>query len=232
MRWPCLKCASKRYGAGPWGRKRKLVLAALVVWLLPGAVGAETRILAFGDSLIQGFGLPASDGFVPQLDIWLRQNGVTDVEILNAGVSGDTSAGGLARIDWALAEGADAAIVLIGANDMLRGLPLDELRGNLDGILSAIDAKGMPILLASVPAVANYGPGYQTEFTRIFADLAAEHDAILYPDYFAPIVAAKSRGAAIAMLQPDGIHPNAVGVRSNVEHMGPAVLQLLERVGP
>src|SRR5690606_3409825 len=133
----------------------------------------------FGDSLVQGYGLPEEQGFVPRLEAWLEAQGA-DIDVINAGVSGDTTAGGLARIDWALAEGADAAIVVLGGNDMLRGLDPALVRANLDGILDAIDAAGLPVLLAGVPAVANYGEAYANDFRAIFRVLAAEHGAILY----------------------------------------------------
>lgn len=120
--------------------------------------------------------------------------------------------------------------MLIGANDMLRGLPLGELRRNLDGILEALEADGLPVLLSTVPAASNYGADYQTEFAEIYAELAEEREAILHPNYFAGIMGAENRDEAVKMLQSDGIHPNAAGVRANIEQMGPSVLELLDRV--
>ena len=131
-------------------RLRNLAALLLSVLLWGGAAVAEVRVLAFGDSLTQGHGLPEEDGFVPQLQAWLRANGAPDAVVLNAGVSGDTTAGGLARIGWALGEKPDAVIVELGANDMLRGLPLAEIRSNLDAILAQIAAEDLPVLLAGV----------------------------------------------------------------------------------
>ena len=121
----------------PSSRRRWSALAALA-----GAAAAEVRILALGDSLTAGYGLPDGEGFVPRLEAWLAANGAADVEIVNGGVSGDTSAGGLARIGWALGDDIDAVIVELGANDMLRGIDPGVTRANLDGILNAIDAAG------------------------------------------------------------------------------------------
>ena len=149
---------------GPRGRSAtsRWALAALVA--LTGAAAAEVRILAFGDSLTAGFGLPAEQGFVPQLQAWLRAHGAPDATVINAGVSGDTTAGGLARLDWALGDDVDAVIVELGANDMLRGLDVGEMRRNLDAILTQIDARGLPVLLAGIPAPPNYGKEYRPVF--------------------------------------------------------------------
>jgi acyl-CoA thioesterase I len=228
MRPASSTCTTGRYGARLRARNLAILNVILLVWA--SAAAAEIRLLAFGDSLMQGYGLPAEEGFVPQLEDWLEENGAPGVTVINAGVSGDTSAGGLSRIDWALGDTPDAVIVELGANDMLRGLPLEALRTNLDGILDAIGSKDLPVLLAAVPTISNYGPDYMAEFKAIYADLAAEHDAILYPNFFAGITENRTRAEAVRLMQPDGIHPNADGVRANVEEIGPAVLDLLARV--
>lgn len=206
---------------------RNLAALLLAALLWAGAAAAEIRILAFGDSLTQGHGLPEEDGFVPQLQAWLRANGAPDAVVLNAGVSGDTTAGGLARIGWALGERPDAVILELGANDMLRGLPLSEIRGNLDGILAQIAAEGLPVLLVGVPVPSNYGADYRAAFEAIFTELAAEHGAILYPSFLAGMTEGRSLPEALKLMQADGIHPNAEGVRENVARIGPVVLALI-----
>lgn len=187
------------------------------------------RIIALGDSLTAGYGLPPDEGFVPKLDAWLAANGAEDVEIVNAGVSGDTTAGGLARLDWALGEPADAMILELGANDMLRGLDPEAARSNLDRILDEVSSRGMPVLLAGVPAIGNFGPEYQARFSAMYSDLAEEHEAILYPSFFAGLTDGRSQAEARALIQGDGLHPNAEGVDAIVENIGPVVLDLVRR---
>ncbi|MBI1220700.1 MAG: arylesterase [Rhodobacteraceae bacterium] len=195
------------------------------------AAAAPPQLIAFGDSLTEGYGLPPADGLVPQLQDWLQAHG-HDVTVLNAGVSGDTSAGGKSRIDWTLAGGGDAIIVELGGNDMLRGIDPVATRDNLDAILQAASAKGLPILLIGLSAPGNYGADYQTTFDAIYPDLAAKYHAQLVPDFFAPLSAATDRAAAMkADMQDDGIHPNAAGVKIIVAALGPQVVQLLARVG-
>jgi acyl-CoA thioesterase-1 len=208
---------------------RNLVLALAALLALAQAAAAEIRILAFGDSLTAGFGLPEGEGFVPQLQAWLRANGAPDATVLNAGVSGDTTAGGLARIDWALGDDADAVIVELGANDMLRGLDVAEMRANLDGILDAIDARKLPALLAGIPAPPNLGADYARSFKATFKDLAAEHDAIYVGSFLSGMGRSGSVREVMRLMQRDGLHPTAEGVRLNVEAIGPSVLKLVER---
>lgn len=199
------------------------LLALLVAW--PGAAAAEpTRLIAIGDSLTAGYGLAEGEGFVPQLDAWLAEQGREDVEVVNMGVSGDTTAGGLARLDWALDGGGDAALLALGANDMLRGIDPKVSRGNLDATLEALAEREMPVLLAGMKAPANYGPEYQQAFDAMYPDLAEEHDALLYPFFLDGVVGEPD------LFQQDGLHPNAEGVRRMVEGIGPQVLELLERV--
>lgn len=194
------------------------------------AIAEPVTIAALGDSLTQGFGLPEAEGFVPQLQGWLRANGVPEAVVVNAGVSGDTSAGGLARIDWTLSEEVDAVIVALGGNDLLRGIEPAATHANLDGILRATEARGLPALLAGLPGPANYGAEYQAEFEAIFADLADEHGAVFVPSFLAGITEDRDIGAARALMQPDGIHPNAAGVEAIVAAIGPAVLDLVALV--
>ncbi|MBC6438980.1 MAG: arylesterase [Rhodospirillales bacterium] len=216
-----------------WERKRRIasvqgftaVVCTLALTMLPAttAQAEPIRILALGDSLTAGYGLQAEDGFTAQLEQALREAG-HDVVVLDAGVSGDTTAGGLARIDWALAEGADAAIVELGANDALRGIDPASSRANLDGILVTLGERGIPVLLAGMYAPRNLGPDYVEAFDGMYPDLAETHHAILYP-FFLEGVAAQP-----ALNQPDGIHPNAEGVALIVEGILPDVVALLERV--
>jgi len=183
---------------------------------------AATRILVLGDSLAAGYGLAPEQAFPVRLEAALKAAG-RDVTVLNAGVSGDTSAGGLARLDWSLADSPDVAIVELGANDALRGLDPAATRTNLDALLARLKAKGIPVLLAGMLAPPNLGRDYGREFNAIFPDLAERHGALLYPFFLEGV-------AAIPQLnQKDGIHPNAQGVESIVARILPRVLDLLDR---
>lgn len=213
-----------------YGVARRLcnALAALLLVLTAcGSAAAEVRILAFGDSLTQGYGLPQEEGFVPVLQEWLRTHGADDVVVINGGVSGDTTAGGLNRIGWALSEDVDGVIVALGGNDLLRGLDVSQMRQNLDGILTAIDAKGVPAILAGLPAPVNYGKEYAQEFRQMFVDLAETHDVILYPSFVGGMGNGRNMFQVMRLMQRDGIHPNAKGVQANVDMIGPEVLELV-----
>ena len=212
------------YGAG-------LAALNLIAAAATPALAAEPiTIAALGDSLTAGFGLPPGEGFVPQLQSWLDANGA-EVVVLNAGVSGDTTAGGLSRTDWTLTPAVDAMIVELGANDVLRGLDPAVARANLDAILTKADAKGLPVLLVGIDVPPNYGADYKTQFTAIYPDLAAAHGAQVVPDFLGPLTAQADRAAALRdYVQPDGLHPNAKGVALIVEAIGPEVLKLIARV--
>ncbi len=190
---------------------------------------AETVILAFGDSLTAGFGLAEADGFTPQLEGWLQEQGL-DVRVVNAGVSGDTTAGGLARIDWSLTDDIDAVIVELGGNDLLRALPPSDARANLDGILAAISARHLPVLLVGLPGPPNLGAEYKVEFDAIFPELSAKYAAILYPNFLKAVAKDKTLVEIAALFQPDGLHPNAKGVRVIVADIGPLVQRLIDEV--
>ncbi len=194
-------------------------------------VQAKTTILALGDSLTAGYGLPEGDGLVPQLNAWLASRGV-DAEVLNAGVSGDTTAGGLARLDWSLTPQVQAMIVTLGGNDLLRGLPPSNARANIEAILTRAAADKLPVLLIAMKAPGNFGPAYERDFNAIYPDLAAKYGTLLVDNYFAPV--ADSTGTAIdqGFMQPDAIHPNATGVKRIVESLGPRVEELIARVTP
>ena len=182
--------------------------------------GEALRLVALGDSLTHGYGLAQEEGFVPQLQRWLAGRGA-DVEVVNMGVSGDTTMGGRARLDWALADGADAVILELGGNDLLRGIDPATSRENLDAMLAELAAREIPVLLAGLEAPLNYGPEYKEAFESMYAELAEAHGAILYPAFL--------DGVGPGLMQPDGIHPNAEGVAEIVEAIGPSVLELLER---
>lgn len=225
------------YGAAArWGKVALITLCAGVG--APGMAAAQgaaeaTTIVAMGDSLTQGFGLMEADGLVPQLQAWLTERG-HEVRLENHGVSGDTTAGGLARVDWALGPHVDAMILTLGGNDLLRGLPPEVTRANLDGILSAAAAREIDVLLVGLAAPANYGAEYQQAFDAIYPDLAATYDTLLITDFLGALTEATGgdlQAALSTYMQPDGIHPNAAGVAVLVEAMGPTVEALLTRVG-
>lgn len=219
------------FGYGPRPRLCKLAAAAFLALALPAAAEVP-EVLAFGDSLTQGYGLMPGEGLVPQLQGWLAAQG-TEVQVVNAGVSGDTTAGGRARIDWSLTPGIDAVIVELGGNDLLRGLPPAAARANLDAILSAVAARGLPVLLVGLPAPGNYGPAYKAEFDAIWPALAAKYHALLLPDLLAPIAALPPEERdARGLMQGDNIHPSAAGVKLVVAELGPKVLELLAKAQP
>lgn len=187
-------------------------------------------IAALGDSLTAGYGLVQDDGFVPQLEGWLQDQGA-DVTLMNAGVSGDTTAGGLSRAAWTLTPDVDAMIVALGGNDFLRGLDPAVSRANLDGILAAGQAAGVEMLLVGLSVGSNYGLDYKAEFEGMYAELAAKYEVPLYPDFASGLRAAAGMQEGMTeFLQPDGIHPNTEGVAVIVAAMGPAVLELIGRV--
>ncbi|MGR3628179.1 MAG: arylesterase [Sulfitobacter sp.] len=207
------------------------VLICFAFILGSAAQAEEVVIAALGDSLTQGYGLPAEEGFVPQLQAWLDAEGV-EAKIVNAGVSGDTTAGGRARVDWTLTPEVDAMIVTLGGNDMLRGLDPAQARGNIDDILAAAKRAEVEVLLVGMSAPGNYGAGYKAEFEALYPDLAEAHGTQFYPDFFTGLLA-EEKGAASARsetiqryFQGDGIHPNAEGVALIVEDIGPAVAKL------
>ncbi|WP_240789428.1 arylesterase [Pseudooceanicola onchidii] len=190
---------------------------------------ADTTILALGDSLTQGYGLPQDDGFVPQLQAWLRDRGHA-VTVINGGVSGDTSRGGLSRVDWSLTDDIDAMIVTLGGNDILRGLDPAETRRNLDGILKAGEAKGVEMLLVGLSAAGNYGPAYKRDFDAIYPELSDTYGTLYEPSFFTGLTGDSNDPAAAAgLMQADGIHPAAEGVTRIVAQIGPRVEELIAR---
>ncbi len=198
-------------------------LAMLLVPAASHAQGAPIRIVAFGDSLTAGYGLRPDEAFPAQLEKSLRAKGYT-VEVINAGVSGDTTAAALQRFDWAIPEKVDAAIVALGANDALRGIDPAQSRANLDKILTKLKTRGVAVLLAGMKAPRNWGEDYVNQFDAIFPELAGKHDALLYP-FFLESVALRP-----ALNLDDGLHPNGKGVQAMVEAILPKVEELIARV--
>jgi len=196
-------------------------LVALVMVLAPVAALAQTTIVALGDSLTAGYQLAPGMGFPAQLERALREDGL-DVEILDAGVSGDTTSGGLARLDWSVGPEADAVIVALGGNDALRGLPPETTRKNLTAILDRLEERDLPVLIAGMLAPPNLGEDYGDAFRQVFEDLS-ERDIVYYPFLLEGVAANPELNL------PDGIHPTAEGVRVMVENILPKVKALVAR---
>lgn len=218
-------------GYGPRARARNRIAAIISALALAGAAQADpVTLLALGDSLTQGYGLPQGEGLVPQLQAWLTAQGA-EVTVLNAGVSGDTTAGGKARLGWSLTPDVDAVMIELGGNDLLRGLPPEQAKANLDAMLAEVTGRGLPTLLVGLAAPGNYGPAYQQAFDAIWPELAEKYHVLLLPDLLAPIAAmTPEQRAAEGLMQGDNIHPSAKGVGMVVEGLGPRVMELLEEV--
>jgi acyl-CoA thioesterase I len=200
-----------------------LVVAALALAVqLAGAADGPVRIVALGDSLSAGFGLPATAAFPARLEQALRAKGIA-VEISNAGVSGDTATGGLARLDWSVPEGTEAVIVELGANDTLRGIDPKVTRQALEEIVRRLRGRGIAVLLAGMRAAPNLGADYARDFEAIYSDLAARNDLLLYP-FFLDGVATDAK-----LNQRDGLHPTAVGVDAIVARILPKAEELVAR---
>lgn len=204
--------------------------AALLLLALPcpaRPAAKETpplKIIAFGDSLVAGFGLAADAAFPAVLEKTLRAEGY-HVTVVNAGVSGDTASGGQARLDWALADGADGVILELGANDMLRGVDPDVTKAALDAILGELKARNIKVLIAGMKAASSLGQDYKTRFDAIYPALAKKYDAPLYP-FFLEGVAGEP-----ALKLGDGLHPNPAGVERIVKGILPEVRALVEQFG-
>lgn len=188
----------------------------------PAGTPSPLKIVALGDSLTAGYGLPDKDGFVPRLQAVLTGKGIA-AEVVNAGVSGDTSSDGLARLDWSVPKGTAAVIVELGANDMLRGVKPQITREALDAILQRLTARHIAVLLCGMRAAPNLGPDYGKAFEAIYPDLAAKYGVLLYP-FFLDGVA-----GSLKLLQPDGMHPNPAGVGVIMERILPKVEELIVR---
>ena len=191
--------------------------------LTASAAERPIRIVVLGDSLAAGFGLAAPDALPAKLERALKQKGMA-VAIENAGVSGDTPAGGLARLDWSVGEGTDAVILELGANDALRGSDPKATRTALEAIIKRLKERHIAVLLAGMLAPRNFGPDYVRAFDAIYPELAAAHDLILYPFILEGVAGDR------ALNQPDGLHPTAAGVDVMVQGMLPKVEELIGRV--
>ncbi len=195
----------------------------LLIMATAGQAGAKpVKILALGTSLTQGYGLPPGTEFTVQLQAALKQAGI-DAVVINAGVSGDTSAGGLSRLDWSLADKPDVAIIELGSNDMLRGLPPAQTEKNLRAILTRLKAARVKVLLTGMKAQRNLGADYVKSFDGIYPRLAKEYGLLFYP-FMLDGVALQPK-----LNQADGIHPNPQGVKVIVERMLPLVKKLVGR---
>jgi acyl-CoA thioesterase I len=194
-----------------------------------GAVAARTaparalRIVALGDSLTAGFGLPQSAAFPTVLERALKARG-HKVEIVNAGVSGDTASGGLERLDWSVPDGTDGVILALGANDMLRGVDPGVTKRALEGIVTRLKARGIAVMLAGMYASRNLGPDYVARFDAIYRDIAARHGLLLYPFFLEGVAGERSLNLA------DGIHPSTQGVETIVRRIVPTVEAFLAQV--
>jgi len=178
------------------------------------------RLMVFGDSLVAGYGLPAEQGFTSQLQDRLSANGFR-IEILNAGVSGDTSAGGAARLDWALSEQPDYVMIVLGGNDLLRGLDPGATRQNLDQIIARLAALNIKTFLCGMLAPLNLGPEYSREFNPIYPELAQKYDLAFYPFFLQNVALVP------ALNQRDGLHPNADGVAKIIDGIMPVLSRFL-----
>ena len=202
-----------------------LAFAALALGLAPAsAQGARpVRLVALGDSLTAGYGLPAQAAFPNVLEAALRARG-HDVTVANAGVSGDTAGGGLERLDWSVPDGTDGVILELGANDMLRGTDPAITGRALDAIVSRLKARRIPVMLAGMRAGRNMGPDYVARFDGIYPDLARRYGLVLYPFFLDGVAGDRSLNL------PDGVHPTAAGVARIVERILPSVETFLTRL--
>ena len=197
----------------------------MVLAMTASALAAPPRLLVLGDSLSAGYGLARADGFEAQLQQALKARG-HEVTIVDAAVSGDTTAGGRARLDWAIGDGVDAAIVELGANDGLRGLDPKDMEANLAAILDQLAVRRVPVLFSGMYAPPNLGPDYQAAFRGVF-DKLGKRPGVLYDSFFLENVA-----LVPGLSQPDGLHPNAEGVRRVVARILPLVEKLLSEIHP
>lgn len=200
-----------------------LLVAVLMTVASPAAASAQKTLMVYGDSLVAGYGLDAGQGFPEQLQAALAAAG-RDVKVVNAGVSGDTTAGGLARLDWALADRPDAMIIVLGGNDLLRGLNPQQTKANLQAMLTRLRQDQIAVLLCGMLAPVNLGPDYRQQFDNIYPELAAEFGVRLYPFFL--------QGVALNpdLNLPDGLHPNTTGVAHITAAVLPYTLALLDQL--
>lgn len=214
---------------GPFAIMGKMLVLCFLFYATIVKADDRVDVLMLGDSLTQGYGLLAENGLVPQLQRYIDAQR-DDVRVINAGVSGDTTAGGLERVAWSIEPGLDAAVVALGGNDVLRGIAPDVVRSNLIGILEELQKAQVALLIVGTYAPNNYGPDYKQQFDQIFPELAEQYEALYIPSYFDPFITdGQLDQNASQYFQPDGIHPNAVGVKMVVESAAPIFLELIEQ---
>jgi acyl-CoA thioesterase-1 len=202
-------------------RSKALAVLTCVLGLVAAAPAESCRLSVLGDSLASGYGVGEDDAFPVRLEQALAERGVA-CTVLNAGVSGDTSAGGLARLEWVLGDQPTHLLVELGGNDALRGLAVEQLRVNLNQIVSTAQARGVEVVLAGMLAPPNLGRSYGDAFRQVYLDVATAHDVPLYPFFL--------DGAVLTdgMMQPDGIHPNARGVQVIVDRIAPLLATAIQ----
>ena len=201
------------------GMRLKIILSILALLSIP-VHADDVRVLAFGDSLTAGYGLPEEDGFVPVLEKELRGKGLA-VTVLQAGISGDTTSDAVSRLEWSLKENPDIVILAFGGNDILRMLDPAIIRDNLDKIIVELKSRDIEVLLAGMKSPPNFGPDYQEKISVLYQDLAVKHSVELYPFFLEGVATLPE------MNQSDGKHPNAVGVREIVSRIVPRVEALI-----
>jgi acyl-CoA thioesterase I len=204
-----------------WCRKAWELLGGLLLGMAVISNASACRLAVLGDSLAAGYGVAEQEAFPVRLEAALRLRGA-DCTVLNAGVSGDTSAGGAARLDWVLADQPTDLLVELGGNDALRGLPVDQLRANLEQIVVGAQARGVRVLLAGMLAPPNLGREYGDAFRQAYQDVADAHGIAFYPFFL--------DGAVLqdGLMQADGIHPNSRGVEVIVQRIMPWIMNSLK----
>lgn len=204
---------------------RKFILLMTLAFALGSAAGAAEppkKLMVFGDSLTAGYGLPRGEAFPVKLQERLKQEGA-EVEVLGQGVSGDTTAGGLSRIEYALKKNPDYVILELGGNDMLRAIDPAVTRANLTKMLEILKARKIPVLLAGMRVYGNLGPNVDAAYVKMYKELAEKYDCVLYPFFLDGVVADR------ALNLDDGIHPNEKGIAVIVDRILPAVAELLDK---
>lgn len=197
---------------------------AMTIALSATARAESVSLVGFGDSLMAGYQLPPEDAFPARLEKALREKGL-DVTIANAGVSGDTTSGGLARIDWSVPDGTRGVILELGANDALRGIPPEETRKNLEAMIARLKGRGISVLLAGMLAPPNMGADYAARFNAIFPELAKEHNLVFYPFFLDGVV------TEAGLKLEDGMHPNGDGIGIMVERFLPTAELFVRSLG-
>jgi len=206
----------------------KMLLVCFLSMLSIAHADEPIEILMLGDSLTQGYGLVEEDGLVTQLNAYLVNEGL-DVRLINAGVSGDTTAGGLERIAWSLRKGLDFVIIALGSNDMLRGIDPGMVQSNLTGILEVLNDEDLGVMIIGAYAPRNFGPEYKKEFDEIFPNLARKYSTNYVPSLFEAFIQdGKYMKNLINYFQTDGLHPNKDGVNLIVEYLGPQVAGMIK----